>query len=452
MKLTLLPSDKGDCMFLEAPDTKKTTILIDGGMLDSYNGHVRSFLGDWRKTNKRPIDLVYVSHIDQDHIAGILQLMNDIVDWRVFHFQKKNGEKPDALDFPEPPDVKGVWHNAFHDMVGDNAGEISSMLAASAAQLSNSSNPAALEIASAYQAIAASVPEAIKLSRRVSPHQLNIPLNKEFGKKLAMRRKPAKKIQLNGANSPVIRVLGPSQEDLEKFRTKWNKWLKDKKNKANLAKTREFIRDEDARFDNGVISAADIDDDLGNRKHVTEENLASLMLMVEHDNKTILLTGDGHHEDIIEGLEHNGLLKPGKGLHVNVLKIQHHGSEHNFKREFARRITADHYVICGNGLHENPDTDVLDVLAQSRIGTAEQKSPNPEVDKPFTVWFNCSTTFLDREIKKRAKDGKSTSKLKEAKAHFIEVENTMQKHKAKAGAKLTLKYLVTSSLVLDIGK
>ena len=63
----------------------------------------------------------------------------------------------------------------------------------------------------------------------------------------------------------------------------------------------------------------------------------------------MLLTGDGHFADILKGLEHNGLLKEGKGLHVDVLKVQHHGSEHNFKREFAKRITADHYVICGNG-------------------------------------------------------------------------------------------------------
>lgn len=450
MKLTLLPSDKGDCMLLEAPDPKKTTILIDGGMLDSYVGHVRAFLGKWRQDNNRPLDLIYLSHIDQDHIAGVLQLMNDLVDWRVFRHKKKNGEDWPEPKFPEPPGAKGLWHNAFHDMVGKNAGEISSMLAASAAQLSNSTNPATLEVAAAYQAIAASVPEAIKLSRRVSAEQLKIPLNEQFGKKFAMRRKPAQKIQLNGANSPVIRILGPSKEDLDNFRDAWNDWLKDEENKANLARTRQWIKDEDTRFDSGVAAAVDVDKQLGNRKLVTEENLASLMLMVEHGGKSMLLTGDGHFADIIKGLEHNGLLKEGKGLHVNVLKVQHHGSEHNFKREFAKRITADHYVICGNGLHENPDLRVLDVLVESRIGTKDQTGTHAGVDQPFHVWFNCSVKFLDGEIKKKKKAGASPKKFEAAREHFIKIEGKMKAHKTKAGAKLTLHYLANAPLVLDL--
>ena len=449
MKLTLLPSDKGDCMLLEATDAKKTTILVDGGMPDSYVRHVRDFLGKWRAANKRPLDLVYVSHIDQDHIAGVLQLMNDLVDWRVFRFHKKNGDQPDEPDFPEPPEINRLWHNAFHDMVGENAGEISSMLAASAAQLANSSNPASLEIASAYQAIAASVPEAIKLSRRVSPQQLNIPLNKEFGKKLAMRRSPPKPIQLNGPKSPAIRVLGPSKEDLENFRVKWNAWLNDKKNKANLAKTRKFLKEEDQRFDNGIAAAVDPDEDLGDRGLVTEENLASLMLMVQHDEQTILLTGDGHYKDVVDGLKHNGLLKQ-HGVHVDVLKIQHHGSEHNFKREFAQLVTADHYVFCGNGLHDNPDLNVLKVLFESRVGP--HMSANAEAQGPFTVWFNCSTTFLDREIQHRKKQKLSTTKHEKAKAHFALIESEMKKQKAKAGARMTVKYLTGSTLVLDLDK
>jgi beta-lactamase superfamily II metal-dependent hydrolase len=447
MKLTLLPSDKGDCILLESPD--KTTILIDGGMLDSYTGHVREFVGRWRQKNKRPLDLVYLSHIDQDHIAGILQLMNDLVAWRVYRHKKAKGEKWPKPDFLEPPEIKGLWHNAFHDMVGDNAGEIASMLAASAAQLSNSSNPATLQLAAAYQAIAASVPEAIRLSRRVSAKQLNIPLNKEFGGKLAMVRTPAQNIRLNGATSPLIRILGPFKDDLENLRKVWNKWLTNEKNKATLTKLRKSLRDEDARFDSGVV-ALDVDDDLGERKKVTEENLASLMLMVEHGGKTILLTGDGHYADILRGLEHNGVLSPGKGMHVNLLKIQHHGSEHNFKREFAKRITADHYVICGNGLHDNPDTRVLDVLALSRLGSGDEKSGNPEVDQPFEVWFNCSVAFLQQDIAKRKKEGRPFAKYEGAAKHFAEVEKTMKTHKAKAGGKMKLHYLDDAPLVLNL--
>jgi len=447
MKLTLLPSDKGDCMLLESPDN--TAILIDGGMYDSYTGFVRQFLGKWRQQNNRALDLVYVSHIDQDHIAGVLQLMNDTVDWRVFRHKKAKGEKWPKPDFLEPPQVSRVWHNAFHDIIGDNAGAIASMLAASAAQLSNSTNHVERHIGAAYQAIATSVPEAIKLSARVSPKQLKIPLNKEFGGKLAMVRSPAQQIRLNGPTSPLIRILGPFEKDLKEFRTKWNAWLKLKKNKANLKRTRDFVRDEDARFDSGVM-ALDVDDDLGSRKLVTEENLASLMLLVEQNGRRILLTGDGHYVDILEGLEHNGLVTSSGGFHVNVLKLQHHGSEHNFKREFAKRVTADHYVICGNGRHENPDLRVLQVLAESRIGGPNDRSANPETGNAFHVWFNCSAKFLKRDVARRKTEGEPFKEYEAAAEHFVEIERDMKKYQTQSGGRLKVHYLDTNPLVLDL--
>ena len=84
------------------------------------------------------------------------------------------------------------------------------------------------------------------------------------------------------------------------------------------------------------------------------------------------------------------------GLHVDVLKIQHHGSEHNLDRAFAKRVTADHYLICANGEHENPDLRILEVLLKSRLGTQDKLSPNPEAGQTFTIWLNC-TSQLSQE-------------------------------------------------------
>ena len=124
-------------------------------MNDLYVSHVRPFLAKWSKKSGRPLDLVYLSHIDQDHIAGILQLMNDIADWRVYHHKVKSGEPWDEPDFPEPPGVARLWHNSFHDQIGKNAGAIGSMLAARAAQLANSADTNLQHLGAAYQAIAA---------------------------------------------------------------------------------------------------------------------------------------------------------------------------------------------------------------------------------------------------------------------------------------------------------
>ena len=47
---------------------------------------------------------------------------------------------------------------------------------------------------------------------------------------------------------------------------------------------------------------------LGNRAEVTAPNLASLMLLVEEGSKKVLLTGDGHSNEVVKGLKHQGKL------------------------------------------------------------------------------------------------------------------------------------------------
>ena len=44
-------------------------------------------------------------------------------------------------------------------------------------------------------------------------------------------------------------------------------------------------------------------------------------------------------------MKHLGLLNGKKAIHVDVLKIQHHGSEHNMTEEFAKTVTADNYLL-----------------------------------------------------------------------------------------------------------
>src|SRR5207253_2399345 len=134
--------------------------------------------------------------------------------------------------------------------------------------------------------------------------------------------------------------------------------------------------------------------ELGDRKKVTPPNLASIMLYVTDNDRKMLMTGDGHGDDIIKGLEFLGVLPKNGSLHVDLLKVQHHGSEHNMPKNFPTRITADHYVFCGNGFAGNPEPDVVNLLFNSR--TRNKNGP----DRPFKFYFNSSekveTTKADR--------------------------------------------------------
>ena len=425
MKLTVFQSDKGDCLLLASGDGRHH-MLIDGGMRSSYKTYVAPALAELA-SEQHPLDLVYVSHIDRDHISGVLQLLDDIVAWRVHDFQINHGNP----NHPEPgkgapPSILGIWHNGFHEMVPVDNVDLAEMLTASAAMLSSSTNKSLQALAYEPRELAASVPEAIKLSHRIDSTQLGIPLNAEFGGKLAFVRSdetPAS-IPLGTLN---ISVIGPFEEDLKKLREDWGKWLND--HQADVAKLqKQAMRDAERLGTNDLKSLMTLRSaqTLGDRSKVTPPNLASLMLLVEERGKTLLLTGDGHWKAILDGLRFHQKLDEEERIHVDILKVQHHGSEHNINEEFASRVTADHYIFCGNGEHENPNLRVLEVLMDSRIGDVAFRSTNPRAAGSFKLWFNSSG---------------SASQKTEAKEHMRRAREIVEQRKANSAGRLEFQFL-----------
>jgi hypothetical protein len=74
---------------------------------------------------------------------------------------------------------------------------------------------------------------------------------------------------------------------------------------------------------------------------------------------------------------------------VDVLKVQHHGSEYNLDADFCQRVTADHYIFCGNGAHQNPNLEVVRLLIDSRLADGQGKG--------FKLWFNSSAGLAGSE-------------------------------------------------------
>jgi hypothetical protein len=95
-------------------------------------------------------------------------------------------------------------------------------------------------------------------------------------------------------------------------------------------------------------------------------NLSSIIVLAEAGGKSMLLTGDARGDKILEGLEQNRILPTGGTMHVNLLKVPHHGSANNLDDDFFERITADHYVFSGDGEHGNPERESLQMLWDAR--------------------------------------------------------------------------------------
>lgn len=413
MIIKVFPSDKGDCLLLSS-STKN--ILIDGGMSDSFKKDVSAELGKLR-TAKKKLDLVCVSHIDEDHIAGILQMIEDEVQWRVFDFQSKNGnahvKKPKNA---RPPVITGIWHNAFNEVLKKNTGAIEETLASQANVLSASSN----KLVQGVGELAQSVRQAIQLSQRLRADQLNIPLNKQPGStdgKLMMFRKgqPAFKF-----GTLAFHIIAPFEVDLKNLRNDWNTWLENNTKalesiKKKVEKDQPFLSTSTATPQLFEAMATQLTPivleeikGLGKRKQVTPPNLASLMFLVKEGKKTALMTGDGHWEDILKGLEAINELDKTKGIHVDVLKVQHHGAKANIHQDFCKLVTADHYIFCGNGEHTNPELDVIKIIIESRTS---KPAITAQAKNNFTLVFNSSsaTTTGDnkthmKKIEKLVKD------------------------------------------------
>jgi beta-lactamase superfamily II metal-dependent hydrolase len=415
MRLTAFQSGKGDCLLLS--DTAETTrILVDGGMPAAYSAHVAPTLGQLRASGKE-IDLVYVSHIDQDHIGGVLRLLNDEVEWRVHDHQRKNGNTAHkAPKSPRPPKVRHIWHNAFHEQITKNAGEIEDALAAIAPVLSGADVAALREAGLRQGSLATSIREAIQVSRRVSPNQLKIPLNAPAKGKLMMLRNGDKPAKLKGGLT--VTILGPTEKHLKKLRSDWNDWLR--KNQEALKAIREKGRRDVERlgaseFDMFLAMLKLQSESFGNPNDVTPPNLASLTLLVEENGESVVLTGDARGDQIIEGLRSTGRLTD-KTLSVDVMKVPHHGSENNIESEFVDTIPAKHYVFCGNGEHENPDLRVVEMMARRRLAAAG----------PFKFWFNSSSKVTEKAA---------------AVEHMLELEKLVRRLAQKSKGRMTFKFM-----------
>ena len=84
--LEVLRARKGDCLLLHYGTTTKPGLaLIDGGPDDVYQPFLRPRLEELRAErgidddDEMIIDLMMLSHIDDDHVAGLLEFTGELL-------------------------------------------------------------------------------------------------------------------------------------------------------------------------------------------------------------------------------------------------------------------------------------------------------------------------------------------------------------------------------------
>jgi hypothetical protein len=358
--LDIRRSRKGDCLLLHfgSPDAPGL-VIVDGGPKAVYAPHLRPRLMEIREARgleahqPLPVDLLMVSHVDDDHIQGILDLTKEL---------------REAVG-PPFARVRRFWHNSFDAIIGKNPEELTAGVAAQfgAAALEGDLPDDAFiedgdeedpEVAESTLKVLASIPQGFRLRRDADA--LGIPLNPHVSGRLIT----ASNKELSIASGLTFTVAGPMQPELLKLQKMHDDWLKKLK--------------EDGKKPEDVLSAF-VDRSV--------PNLSSIVVLAQAGGKTTLLTGDARGDKILQGLEAVGVTAGGS-LHVDVLKVPHHGSANNVAPAFFERITADHYVFSGNGEHGNPERETLEMLFAARDG------------EPFYLHLTYPVDEIDVERKK----------------------------------------------------
>ena len=323
---------KGDCSILHfgTPD-EPGLILTDGGPSQVWKPQLKPRLAQIREARNvdddqpLPVDLMMLSHIDDDHINGILELTGELVT------AANAGE-------PLPLKIRQLWHNSFDDIIGDTPNELLASVTAAYGAAGLSGELDSEGFAAGTAQVLASVEQGIHL--RDDARRLNLPINKAFDGKLVKADGKTKAADMG--KGLKMTVVGPMKQELLNLQKEHDAFLK-KSQKEKKAPT---------------SLAAFVDESVA--------NLSSIVVLAEAENKRILLTGDARGDKIMEGLELVGLLPKDDNMHVDILKVPHHGSDRNMETIFFERVKADHYVFSGNGEHGNPERKTLEMLLDAR--------------------------------------------------------------------------------------
>jgi hypothetical protein len=329
--LEALQAGTGDCLILHYgnPDTPRF-IVIDGGPTGIYSRSLKSRLQQLHdkfttgESDQLKLEMVMVSHIDDDHIHGILDWMEEV-----------------GAGEAVPCNIATLWYNSFDDMLGDTSSALTTRVASLSGETLQSGAPADSGISSAtMQVLAASVGQGRELRAQAAAR--GILLNGGFkgesgGPGLVMVPDSGPPV-VTRPGGLKLRVIGPNRKHLDALLKAWKKDV--------------------AAHPDPVVVASFVD------KAVP--NLSSIVAIAEFQGKRILLTGDARGDFIRDGLNAAGLLDADGRIHFDVIKMPHHGSNRNMELGWLQKITADHYVISANGQFGNPDDDTVNWICQAR--------------------------------------------------------------------------------------
>jgi beta-lactamase superfamily II metal-dependent hydrolase len=299
----VLPAGNGDCIWIEYGDASSPhRILIDGGTQGTYKRLKKKIQS--LNLAKVHFDLLVITHIDGDHIAGVLELL-------------ERNELP--VSFGD------IWFNGYRHLPAEKIEDFGAL-------------------------------QGERLTKALLDPK----------KKLRWNANPAFQggricVQEDGSPTQAkdffvgleIFVMSPGIEQLAALRPVWEKECSN----AGLDPKRPV--EEETALPLGIEAMGAIDvDSLAATKFKEDEkpaNGVSIALLIRYEGKSVLLAGDAFPSVITRSVEGLGGHKP---LTVDLLKLPHHGSQNNVNQELIEKVPASHFVFSSNGAtYGHPDPE-----------------------------------------------------------------------------------------------
>ena len=329
LRMEMLPARNGDALWIEYGDPESPRrIVVDGGTEGSYDDGLRARIEELAPEDRR-FELLVVTHVDSDHIAGVLELLRDETVGATF------GE---------------VWFNAWRHLqealegLGPVEGEL--------------------------------------LSQAVT--QRGLAWNESFDGKAVARPNEGELPRVELADDMVVTVLGPGLQQLADLAPVWEEAVL----AAGLVpgapppptpvEPPGGLEHLGTTPDVATLAASVFKQD------TAEANGSSIVLLLEHDGSSMLLTGDAFPSVVLEGV--NRLLSErnaGPRLALDAFKVPHHGSRANLSPALVAALDCDRHLFSSNGTntkHPHPEA-----VARTIVGAGQDS----------TLYFNYTTSFTE---------------------------------------------------------
>ena len=350
-RIEMLPAAHGDCLWIEYGSASTVhRILIDGGPAHAYQALRERILH--LPADERRFDLLVITHIDADHIEGVIRLLLD-AEALACSFERIWFNGRDQLN--AVPDPAGA-------ALGGVQGEMLGMLIAdyeqrTGTQVWNRGFPGALAAIDRNNPAlpVVELPGDCRLTLLSPDHARLLDLKDNWAKELKAARIPSgnvaklrERLDASRRLRPLGDVLGAEDDfDLDE-------------------QTPAAADDDLADVLGGTTGEPGADAPFGG--DTSRANGSSIALLLDYPatqpEVRFLLAGDAWPAVLEASIDH--LVAPGERLAVSGFKLAHHGSVANVSESLLGKLSCANYLISTNGaIFHHPHARCVELLLKT---------------------------------------------------------------------------------------